>query len=401
MSETLSIYEEYILQDNISWLVKKVEHMNRRANRLKLPLMTLKIDREDTKNEKQESGLVFTYVKAALIGETPQLSGWHLVARIEHNNDPAFIGGNVIAVVPGQVLPKEYREAGPTCDHCKTNRFRNDTFVLQNGDGEYMRVGRQCLRDFLGHMSAAAMIEWSKYEKFAADMFGEAKENSSRVRYAWHLPTVIAMALAVTEIYGWCSRAKAQEEDRTATSSEVMYQLGNHNIPPELRVRPNENHTTMAEAVIEWGKGLGDTNDYEYNLGNVARSGVVPDSLFGTTVSMVIAYKKALDMLEKKRSRKASEYVGNPKDKITVKLRFANCWYVENQFGTAAILKFYDEKDNIFIWKTGSMGDGDFDKETWYSVKGTIKEHGEFRDEKQTIMTRCKVTPTEEKVCTQ
>ena len=62
-----------------------------------------------------------------------------------------------------------------------------------------------------------------------------------------------------------------------------------------------------------------------------------------------------------------------------------------------------DADGNTFTWKTGNTlyiptGDGDFDVANngdTVVLKGTIKEHSEYKDEKQTVLTRCKVTQIE------
>jgi hypothetical protein len=57
-------------------------------------------------------------------------------------------------------------------------------------------------------------------------------------------------------------------------------------------------------------------------------------------------------------------------------------------FGCGSIFKFLDSKGNIFIWRTGSA---DLEEGKTYTIKGTIKEHTEYKSEKQTHLTRCKV----------
>lgn len=47
------------------------------------------------------------------------------------------------------------------------------------------------------------------------------------------------------------------------------------------------------------------------------------------------------------------------------------------------------EENRMFcdIWKTSKC----FDEESVKTIVGTVKEHSEFRDVKQTVLTRCKV----------
>ena len=60
-------------------------------------------------------------------------------------------------------------------------------------------------------------------------------------------------------------------------------------------------------------------------------------------------------------------------------------------FGTDTmhIYTFRDAQGNAIIWKT-SKGLG-IENGVMVHIKGTIKEHSEYDDEKQTVITRCKV----------
>ena len=112
---------------------------------------------------------------------------------------------------------------------------------------------------------------------------------------------------------------------------------------------------------------------------------------------------------EIKAAKAKSQYVGNVGDRIEVKLTliYTATWEQKSYagFGTETmrchIMK--DADGNTFTWKTGNTlyiptGDGDFDvanKGDTVVLKGTIKEHSEYKDEKQTVLTRCKVTQIE------
>lgn len=56
---------------------------------------------------------------------------------------------------------------------------------------------------------------------------------------------------------------------------------------------------------------------------------------------------------------------------------------------TMYIHSFKDDKGNVLVWKTAN-GLG-IEKGERVHIKGTIKEHNVYRDEKQTVLTRCKV----------
>lgn len=98
---------------------------------------------------------------------------------------------------------------------------------------------------------------------------------------------------------------------------------------------------------------------------------------------------------ERIREEKAiSRYVGGKGERITFRATYEHsAWFeIPGPFGrpeTRYVHNFRDEAGNKLIWKTG-CGVG-LDTGTAVKVTGTVKEHKEYRDEKQTILTRCKI----------
>ena len=84
-----------------------------------------------------------------------------------------------------------------------------------------------------------------------------------------------------------------------------------------------------------------------------------------------------------------SQHIGKVGDRINFKGSFSKVFDQagETDWGTTFVYKLVDENGNVFTWKTGSCLPDEFD-----SVKGTVKEHKEFRGIRQTELTRCKVS---------
>ena len=109
------------------------------------------------------------------------------------------------------------------------------------------------------------------------------------------------------------------------------------------------------------------------------------------------AERKAKEEEERRiREQKAiSQYVGEIGDKIDLDVTLEkNAWFEIPSFrgfgtDTMHIYTFRDEKQNAIIWKT-SKGLG-FENGTKLHLKGTIKDHSEYDEEKQTVLTRCKL----------
>ena len=88
-----------------------------------------------------------------------------------------------------------------------------------------------------------------------------------------------------------------------------------------------------------------------------------------------------------------SEYIGTVGDKISVKVTYDHAAYWESNFRpwehrTTYLHSFIDEHGNVLVWQT-SNGLA-FEKGDALMVTGTIKEHKEYNEVKQTVLTRCK-----------
>lgn len=109
------------------------------------------------------------------------------------------------------------------------------------------------------------------------------------------------------------------------------------------------------------------------------------------------AEKKAAEEAEAERikAQKAiSQFIGDVGAKIIVAVTFCHSAYFDMHglFGSTErvyIHNFRDENGNALVWKTQKslpFNDGDE-----VIVTGTIKAHDVYKDEKQTVLTRCKV----------
>lgn len=95
-----------------------------------------------------------------------------------------------------------------------------------------------------------------------------------------------------------------------------------------------------------------------------------------------------------------SQYQGEVGQKITVKIVERHTAEFETHFGYGTqymnihIMK--DAEGNVYTWKTQN-GIGYWNDQDWisydqeFTITGTIKEHSEYKGEKQTVLTRCKI----------
>lgn len=91
-----------------------------------------------------------------------------------------------------------------------------------------------------------------------------------------------------------------------------------------------------------------------------------------------------------------SQHVGQAGEKVDFQATYIRSGSWEQKsfrgFGTDLVFchTFKDEAGNVFTWKTQrglALEPGQL-----VQVKGTIKQHSEYKEEKQTELTRCKIT---------
>ena len=155
MSNTQDINERPVYEipaHNLPALQAKLDEMNRRAAKLGCEPTILNVVGEfEVTRKREHTGIKYKVrmVKIVVVGQTPKLNGWQLMAAIERQES----GENLVRCVPGKTVPESYRKTDTHCDHCKTVRYRKEVFVLNHDDGRWAQVGRSCIADFLGHVS--------------------------------------------------------------------------------------------------------------------------------------------------------------------------------------------------------------------------------------------------------
>lgn len=112
-----------------------------------------------------------------------------------------------------------------------------------------------------------------------------------------------------------------------------------------------------------------------------------------------MAARKAAREAEEAARKARSQYVGEEGQRLTVEATYEGSpsFEVRNPYGmteTRYIHRFRAD-GNLLVWKTGTFPFTAEEGQT-VTITGTVKAHEEYRDEKQTILLRCKITRKEE-----
>ncbi len=415
-------------------LAARLEKLNRRAEKLGLPPVTVTVlAREsaapklpsvadlsdDTELNPDDFGPAFDWLTIEVVGTTPKLGGWRFAGRIQHEET-----GNIFACLPGETIPEAYRHNKPACDHCKARRTRRDTFVVVHDDGRFMQVGRNCLKDFTGHADPQALAAWAEaledFNRWASDQEdpeGWAEEGGARSGRGPEKISLVGFLVNVAAIMktaGWVSRTTAREFDKAATADLALYNMERlqrrersswREKPPVVPTAADQRQAEEALAWIRAQKGAWlEGNEYRANLFYACQRDEIQIREAGLVASLLITHKKAVEAdLEKQTKAKAqapnSQHFGTVGKRGEFSLTLLALRPFDNDYGVRTLFKFADQAGNVATWwKSGAAGDV-WEEGGDYRVKATVKAHEDYRGVPQTVLQRVTLVERVGAVC--
>ena len=315
-----------------------------------------------------------------------KIADWLFVGSIDHTPK-----GNIISSYLDLPIPEYFRTCPSFCMHCNTQRARNNTYILINTNtAEWKQVGSSCLRDFLGVSAESYTAFLSSFNELA--VFDAVEPNGGKRMFPvkYYLQHVI-------ECYKHWGYHKYD-----GNTGDRAFEIAFCRMSDELKkivgsVDYNaERNEAEADEVIEWAKAIADNaNDYMYKLKVACTNDYIEvqhTRLVASGVATMNAWKEK--EVQRKANFKPSNHVGVVGLKIqvnnaTIKYVFAGT-YSFNGYQSSDSYKYVmaTEEGNVFTWSTGKyIGDVG----SVVSLIGTVKEHTEYREVKQTVLTRCKV----------
>lgn len=352
-------------------------------------------------------------------------NGWTIRAKVEHGKD-----GNIVTGFGDKPVDPRWYTASANCDHCKTNRFRSVTFFCENEAGEIRQVGRTCLKDYTG-ISPATAAMWAEVKDLLDDdmdcTYGEWE--SLRGGRMYGLDAVLAHAFDAISEFGYrkseyagstrdeVTKRVLEEQEPTAAGMEKAAKIREWLAGLDRVVKQEDEDRSRA---WEAGKAraladgyteeefnnceswryvtypTSEVSDLERNCIPLAMSGFAAVKHFGRLAYMPLAYERYLERKAREEKREAeraaaaasSDFVGTVGQRITIPAataKLVTSW--DGYYGTTFLYNFTDEAGNVYVWKSSKcveIKDG-------MTVKGSVKEHSEYKGVKQTVITRCAV----------
>ena len=381
---------------------KTIRKMNNKARRLGLEPLEFEIVGSETKEYDitriVERKIAIEFIQVTVQGEAPQIEGYNLVAMIER------VGENNIVKrfdsgIQSKITTQELASIDMSCNHCESNRRRKYVFVLENEEGKIIQVGKACLKDFTnGNLSADSIASY--YDELdVLDELQRVDEDEgffsnygNQIQYK--VEDLVGFSIFLTDTEGYASttsfgqstKDKTMELLRTVSSDDKnLY----------------KDYFSKVDEVLNYFKNAEASNDYMHNLKILLSEKYVEYKHIGYVVSaynsMIRAKGRETEKIKTKqfeyKSRKESQYVGNVGEKAEFELEYNRSLAFSNDYsyygGVTYMHFFYDNNDNVFVWSTSK--ELNLEQGEKITLVGTIKQHKEYRDTKQTVITRCKI----------
>lgn len=353
----------------------------------------LEVAAEQVEREREVApGLTVTETmwRVRITGDAPRYGGWTFLAALDWDEH----AGLIVSTAPGveKVNREGLREGW--CDHCRTNRRRNRTYLVADEDGRQLQVGSTCLKDFLGWHGSVVFLSTTDAEEAIHEV--GATFYGARHADEWATLDVLAVAWAAIQAYGF----RPSHSFDTSTK-EIVRSLLLPRTTAEREKRAElqpyvERARPMAQTIREWvvNEMTGDSN-YVLNLRAVLAADWVTDRNLGLLVSAPQAWAKAQERdLVRRREREELDntWAGKVGDRLEVTVRLKSVHYTSGAWGTTAIYTLIGDDHRVYKWFSSSHAlDEDDAHGTRYVLRGTVKRHDEWNGTKETHLTRCKV----------
>jgi hypothetical protein len=311
-----------------------------------------------------------------------------MIGKLTHTE-----AGNVIAMSPaaqGEETPVEWRTAKPTCDHCHTARRRNETFIVRCPDGSVKRVGRNCLADFLAGDPAQFL---------AADAFDDILRQAESGwdddfggfgGFEWSVTTVrfVACATQTTRKDGFLKRGSEGQCTSDRARMLASRNPGGRSEQDWKDNQPTADDTTRAEMAIKWAIESTESSDYAHNL-RIAVSSAVADTRFlGLLASLPQAYNRAMGEVVERAAKPVAGHFGEVGKRVDAEVTVERVKAYESMYGVKRMVAMRTDAGNVLITFTTGQGCSSQDVGKRFTIRGTVKRHGEYQGAAQTELSR-------------
>lgn len=363
---------------NMRTLQVKIDNLNKKAKKLKLPLATLEIIKSYEVNPPNPPYTPIMYYTVKVTGEAPIIKGWKWIGVLDH---ASFPGVTIVHNVgrDNDLIPEHYYSAGSDCEHCHVRRKRNKTYILKNiKTGEIKQVGKSCLQDFLGHRSASQVASYLEYWdnlglEQLEDLDGEDIEKAGKGYFGISLVDLLRLGIVVIDRQGkYISWKSAESYGGVPTTEAIKLIMSDaYRTPPEKRrggkFWPTDRQEEKVQNALRWISSIDPAEyavkrnqDYRFirNVHEIAKSTHVEPSGFGYALQILTLYERELATSEeerrKEKARGKERFLGEYGKEISSIVTLTRKVSYDTQWGLGVLYVFHDPEGNQIVWSSSS-----------------------------------------------
>jgi hypothetical protein len=353
-----------------------------------------------------EGGQNITYVvfdaEITVPEELVRIAGTQVVARIENVE-----GLNMVTRIGGYEGNLDaYRTAAIECQHCGFRRNRKGSWIVIDPTGTQKQIGDTCVDLYFG-VDVAKILSTSYHVHSILDSDDWGMDGGSRKSYD-DTASFISTIAWIASTKGFVTKKQADENMSQSSADYADYLTSPLSSFADAKERAAYyaakeecsvwlKHTgivSVQETVVDFWMEKDNLSEFEHNcrVAILAQSLRYKGLVAYATKMWVDAVKKAqaeLKAAQAPQARTVSNYVAAKGERIVLTLTVKNIYSYDTAYGTTTMFIFNDEQGNCIVWKATSnpsMAIGQT-----YSVKGTVKDHTDYKGTKQTLLTRCQI----------
>lgn len=326
------------------------------------------------------------------------INNWEFIATLEHH-----FSGNIIKRYNTEIeIPERFKFTQDICEHCFSNRTRTNLYIIHNTiTDEYKQVGKSCLKSYTNGLSAEYVASYMQIiDLLSNDDISEYNNTYSSRKY-YSANDILSYALAITNKYGYTKTSNDDFQNVTNSTKNIVSNIltngienteiyFNIKLPNEKEIFTNDTAKSVND-IIDYYMNCQSESEFLHNVKVILSEKYCNIKNIGLLCYLPFGYKKAIEKAEHEKviAETNSNYVyfgeiGKRYKDIEVKLNVLTSY--DAQYGTTYIYKMEDAENHIYTWKTSNF----YESDTYIAVM-SIKEHKEYRGQKQTEVTRCKL----------
>lgn len=397
-----------IYEENLPMLEKKLNRIANKCKKYGNDFVFEIVGEEIREQENKDTGKneYFKFIIVEVEG-TAKIDNWECIAVLEQHET-----GNIIRRINTTIeIPARFQQTENLCEHCNSKRQRKNLFVIHNTEtNEYKQVGGTCLLDYTSGLNM-------EYVTAFLNGITELEENNGVFPAMRHVPLypvdeILGYAVELIEKIGYFNSDSQLPtkylvgnfcNERLDKAIEYINStFKHHGLKVEVCKEDflKEDTESKVEKIIDYYLSLENNSEFINNVQIILKEGFVSRKNLGFLCYLPQGYSKHIkaeqERIIKEEKRKAQvenschygEVGKRYKDIQVEKIEQIASWITD--FGMTYLYKITINGYDL-VWKTSN----DLylaDDEIFDTIAFTVKEHKEYKGEKQTEVTRCKLT---------